>query len=86
VSNKPTKAFTIAFSEGKSLHLSVAEAHQLNIAKRTITMPDAMVGVMGGWTRPPQGKSLGALNAKGRKSILASLAVRRVLNVLLNAA
>ena len=28
--------------------LSIHEQHQLKIARKTLTMPDAMVGVMGG--------------------------------------
>ena len=31
--------------------LSIPEKHQLNIAKRTLKMPDAMIPIMGGMTK-----------------------------------
>jgi len=51
-------------STGKSLHLSVAEAHRLNIAQHTIMMPDAILGVMGGMSKADARQILGRIKRK----------------------
>lgn len=69
---KSGKAFVItdqaigALSESKK-KLSVPEKHQLNIAKKTLRMPDAMVGVMGGMDKDDARKFLKKIGYSDRE-------------------
>jgi hypothetical protein len=40
-----------ASKKSKSKELSVFERHAINIARQTLKMPDAILGVMGGMTK-----------------------------------
>ena len=51
----------------KKRELSVFEKHQLKIAKSTLRMPDAMVGVMGGPTKAEARKIILKLTGKKAK-------------------
>lgn len=44
--------------------LTVPEKHQLKIAKKTLKMPDAMVGIMGGMTKEEARKIIKKLTGK----------------------
>jgi len=51
----------------KKRELSVFDVHQLRIAKSTLRMPDAMVGVMGGPTKAEARKIIFKLTGKVAK-------------------
>ncbi len=50
--------------------LTIPEQHQLKIARRTLNMPDAMVGVMGGMTKEQASQIVSEHNPMNRTEYL----------------